>query len=75
MLLPNKIFSYNQSIISKFPIVLKELAITPLAISALYLKVNENVPDISEYIEVLDCLYALRKIEYDKEMEVLKYVS
>lgn len=75
MLLPSKVCSYNESILSKFPILLKELKEKPHTVKDLYLKTSENLSfDICEFIEILDCLYALEKIEYDKEMEVLKYV-
>jgi hypothetical protein len=75
MLLPNKIFSYNESILSKFPLVLKELSNSPQSVVSLYFKIRHLVSDVSEYIEILDSLYALQKIEYDEDREVLKYVS
>ncbi|WP_369690719.1 ABC-three component system middle component 7, partial [Neobacillus fumarioli] len=50
MLLPNKIFSYDESILSKFPLVLKELSNSPLSVVSLYLKIRHLVSDVSEYI-------------------------
>lgn len=75
MLLPNKLFSYNESILSKFPIVIKTLKKEPISVGKLYLQINQKLSSVSEYIELLDCLYALNKIEYDEDKEVLKYVD
>ena len=39
MLLPNKLFSYNESILCKFPVILKELKKQPMGVHDLYQKV------------------------------------
>jgi len=75
MLLPNKLFSYNESIISKFPSILQILKKAPCSVSELYKRVQGNVTGVNEYMEILDCLYALNKIDYDEETEVLRYVE
>lgn len=75
MLFPNKLCSYNESIISKFPVVLKIVKREPVTVLALYRQVVGSVSSVNEFIEVLDCLYALHKIEYDNEKEVLRYVA
>lgn len=41
----------------------------------LYQKVQKDISGICEFMDALDCLYALGKIEYDDEQEVLKIVS
>lgn len=74
MLLPNKLYSYNESTLSKFPVVLKELRKEPLSVHELYRRVIKKMDGVNEFIDVLDCLYALRKIEYDENEEVLRYV-
>lgn len=74
MLLPNKLYSYNESIISKFPGILQILKSAPFSVSELYRMVQKDVTGVNEYIEVLDCLYALNKIEFVEELEVLRYV-
>lgn len=74
MLFPNKLFSYSESILSKLPIVLKELKKQPMSVRKLYKKVIRNLDGVNQYIDVLDCLYALHKIEYDEEEGVLRYV-
>ena len=74
MLLPNKLFSYEESILSRFPVVLSVLEEKPMRVSELYKKLNDYVESVNDFIEILDCLYALGKIELDGEEGVLKYV-
>lgn len=75
MLFPNKLCSYNESIISKFPIILRVIKQGPVTVLSLYRQVIGNMTGVNEFIDVLDCLYALRKIEYDDEKEMLRYVA
>lgn len=74
MLLPNKLFSYSESILPKLPLVLKVLKKESLGVQELYKKIGKDFSGINEYIDALDCLYALHKIEYDDGEEVLRYV-
>lgn len=73
MLLPNKLYSYNESILSRFPVVLKELKKQPMGVHELYQTVIDKLDGVNEFIDVLDCLYALHKIEYDDIEGVLRY--
>ncbi|MBN2882383.1 MAG: hypothetical protein JXN10_02570 [Clostridia bacterium] len=74
MQLPNKLFTYGESILSKFSPVLKTLENEGVPAGILYTKLKHHFEDINEFIEVLDALYALNKIDYDEEKEVLIYV-
>lgn len=74
MLLPNKLFSYEESILSRFPVVLSVLEEKPMRVSELYKKLNDYFESVNDFIEILDCLYALGKIELNGEEGVLKYV-
>lgn len=75
MLFPDKLFSYKQSVISKFPMVLELLCAEPRTILGLYRMLMNNLSGVSEYMDVLDALYALGKIEFDEEQGVLIYVG
>ncbi|MEI3336982.1 MAG: ABC-three component system middle component 7 [Clostridium sp.] len=76
MKLPNKLYSYSESVISKFPVVLSILRKEgSLTILQLYDKVNRKIGNIDEFIETLDCLYLLGKIEYDYESRRIYYVE
>lgn len=75
MLFPDKLFTYSESVISKFPAVLDVIKIQPIKVKELYVAVNKDVSGTAEFMDVLDCLYALGKVEYDAEKEVLRYVE
>ena len=74
MLLPNKLIPYDQSVLSKLPIILKELDNHPISVHELYKRVIKKMSGVNEFIDALDCLYALGKIEFDEKEEVLRYV-
>ncbi len=76
MRFPSKVTPYQDSILAKFPIVLYELEKGDLTPDALYSKVkNKKIDDIGELVEILDCLFALRKVEMLAEEGVLHYVG
>lgn len=63
MQLPNKLYSYNNSTLYLIPIVLKEIKKGPLPIKDLYERVRPILVDPTDFISVMDCLYALNAIE------------
>lgn len=71
MKFPNKVINYNESIISKFPIILSQLQIKDYSISSLYEKIKNKVENINEFLEILDCLFALNKIKLDENTRIL----
>jgi hypothetical protein len=73
MKFPSKVTSYKESTIAKFPIVLKYLEKNDMMPSELYKKMKRKISGIVEFMEILDGLYALNKIELVGE--VLHYVS
>lgn len=75
MLFPNKLITYRESVISKFPFVLQELQEGTSFASDLYKAMSGRITGISEFMDILDCLFALNKIEFDVEEGVLRYVE
>lgn len=75
MLLPNKMISYSDSVISKFSVVLTELQKKSQNIHELYKKHKKEFESIQNYIEVLTCLFALNKIQIDEITEEVKLCS
>lgn len=71
MKLPNKIVSYKESILYKLPIILGALNKNRISITELYIKISMEFDSINEFIDALDCLFALGKIQYDEEREEL----
>lgn len=74
MKLPNKVITYNESIISKFPIVLTILRNGDCRAIELYSQVKNLIDDIDDYIDVLDCLFALGTITLNEQTRRLHYV-
>lgn len=66
MILPNKLFSYNQSVLSKIPMALYCLE-NPIHPIELYKSMRNIIDTPMEFMDVLDCLYALNKIDTDAE--------
>lgn len=75
MLLPNKTIPYSDSVISKFSTVLNDLQRGGSNIRYVYKKHRKKFGNIQNYIEVLDCLFALGKIEIDEIKGEIKLCS
>lgn len=74
MKLPSKVTPYKDSILAKFPVILAALQECDMTPSELYIKVKRSVSTAAELVEILDCLYALGKVEL-LYGEVLHYVK
>lgn len=74
MKLPSKITSYEESVLSKFVPILTVLQNVDIGIFPLYEITAKYFCNVEEFIDTLDCLFALQKIIYDAEQEVLHYV-
>ena len=72
MKMPNKVTPYKESSIAKFPVILAFLEKEDMTPSELFLRVKKDkIQNIDEFVEIIDCLYAMHKIE----IEVLRYVG
>ena len=75
MKLPNKEITYKESLLAKFPVFLVVIKDQEIAVDLFYKKMKSKVDDIGEFMEVMDCLYALGKIELDVKKGVIRYVD
>ncbi len=75
MKLPNKIIKFEDSILAKLPIILSVLEIENKSITELYNEVKNEVDSIADFTDILCCLYALNKIEFDESSGGLRYVE
>jgi hypothetical protein len=75
MLLPSKITPFKESILSKFPLLLQEIKMDDISVMELFKKVKPKINGIADYLEALDCLFALKKIELTEQTEILHYVD
>lgn len=70
MQLPNKLYSYKQSTLALVPVLLHEIKKGPLSAESLYDRVRSTLKDPTDFLSVMDCLYALRAIEMNDDGEV-----
>lgn len=75
MKLPNKITSYKESIIGKLYPILNMLTSDDINVYTLYKETKNYFTTTAEFIEALDCLFALGAIALLKKnnTEVLHY--
>lgn len=74
MRLPSKVTPYRKSALAKFPAVIKVLQQGEIRPGDLYQKVKRGV-DIADFIEILDALYLLEKVDFIPGKGVLHYVE
>ena len=72
MQLQNKLYSYQKSTLALIPRVLKEIDNGTTDILDIFHKVSQELDEPSDFISVMDCLYALNAIEMSDEGEVKK---
>ena len=70
MQFPNTLYSYQESTLALIPAVLKELSNGPLSALELYRRMRRLMTDPTDFLSVMDCLYALNAVEVDDEGEV-----
>lgn len=67
MRFPNKITRYSDSVINKFVCILKIVSKERLSLYQLYCETRNKFPNIIDFIEALDCLFALNSISLVKK--------
>ena len=75
MRLPNKVTSYSNSVIARFPEILEGLTQRDMSPKELYELTTSGKKDMGDFLSSLDCLFALGKIELIEEGRVLHYVD
>ena len=72
MQLPNKLYSYENSTLALIPKVLKELQYGLKLVKDLYNALKPSLDDPTDFLSVMDCLYALRAVDINEKGEVYK---
>lgn len=73
--LPNKLYQYSESVISKFSAILKAVEFRDVYVYELYLNLALIFSDINDFIDTLTCLYSLKIIELDNDTLKIKYYA
>jgi len=71
MQFPNKLYSYHKSTLALLPKVLNEILNGNTNIVNLYHTIGSDLDNPSDFLSVMDCLYALNAIEMDEKGEVI----
>ena len=75
MRLPSKVTPFRRSILFKFPAVIKVLKQGDICPGDLFQRVKRNGIDMADFIEILDGLYLLGRIDFLSGKGVLHYVE
>ena len=70
MQLPSKLYPYEKSTLALVPRVLKKLQYGPMKVSDLYTSMRQLLTDPTDFLSVMDCLYALRAVDINSDGEV-----
>ena len=70
MQLPNKLYSYKNSNLALVPEFLKELQRGSVSVKKFYEKMRPFLADPTDFVSVMDCLYALRAVDINENGEV-----
>ncbi|WP_252503521.1 ABC-three component system middle component 7 [Sporosarcina sp. Marseille-Q4943] len=75
MLVPNKVITFNDSIIGKMTFILDFIIKNEMTIQDLYFATQEHFGEIDEFIYSLDVLFLLDAIKVDFNKGVVSYVK
>ena len=75
MRMPSKVNSFSDSVIALFAPILERLEKQDMTPHDLLVATRTKVSEISIFLDALDCLYKLGKIEILEGTEVLRYVK
>ncbi len=75
MRLPSKVTPYRNSTLAKFPVILSELKKCDMSPEELFKAVKSKDLNAADFIEILDCLYVLGKVELIPGKELLHYAG
>lgn len=71
MQFPNKLYSYQKSTLALLPKVLNEIINGTTNVVVLYYALSTDLDNPSDFLSVMDYLYALNAIEMTDEGEVI----
>jgi hypothetical protein len=61
--------------LAKLPLLLSEVKTSDISVADLYSKVKIRIDETSDFLDALDCLFALKEIELNEQSGELHYVD
>lgn len=71
MRLPNKLYTYEESTLSNFPIILRAIGKDGISVTDLSQRISGEVGGVLELIEELALLLSIQEITIDEKSEVI----
>ncbi len=71
MQVPNKLYTYKKSTLAQIPIVLDAIKNGPVPVVDLYKQIRPLLDDATDFMSVMDCLYALGATSIGKSSALL----
>lgn len=71
MLFPSKLFTYEESVISKFVPVLERIQSGSHDVRQLFIEMKDTISTTLEFMDIIDCLYTLGKIDIKNGREIV----
>ncbi len=75
MQLPNKLYSFQESTLCLMPKVMRELADGSVSVRELYQRMAPYLSEPTDFLSVMDALYALGAVDINEEEEVFSCLS
>ncbi|WP_420028018.1 ABC-three component system middle component 7 [Gardnerella vaginalis] len=70
MQLPNKLYPYEKSTLATLPVVLKIIKSGKTNVKDIFQSALDSLDEPTDFLSVMDCLYALNAIDMTDEGEV-----
>ena len=70
MQLPNKLYPYEKSTLATLPVVLKIIKSGKTNVKDIFQSTLNSLDEPTDFLSVMDCLYALNAIDMTDECEV-----
>lgn len=70
MQLPNKLYPYEKSTLATLPVVLKIIKSEKTNVKDIFQSALDSLDEPTDFLSVMDCLYALNAIDMTDEGEV-----
>ena len=69
MQLPNKLYSYSESILPIMLKIARELKHGSIKVSELYIKIKPALKDSTDFMLAMDCLFAINAADINQDEE------
>ena len=73
--LPNKLYTFEESILALFPTIMAALTDEPKTVLALYEELKPAIPETTDFIDALTLLLTINAIELDPDTRTVSHAN